>query len=142
MKEQLKNIRAALGLSQQEMACRLNIPVRAYRNYEYVAKGFPPEMIQKLIEIFSVNANYLFTGCGEIFNSEYSKNRQIKDISSKLSMLQEKNNYSDKKTAELLGIYEFDYIQLKLGKRDFNLQILNNLKKTFDISIDWLLYET
>ena len=150
MKERLKTIRLTLGYSQQEMADKLNIPVRVYRNYEYVSKGYPVELIENLIDLFNINANYLFKGSGSMFIQHDSasdgeqislpKNKIISDIGCRLSEIQEKNNISDKIMAKKLGIYEYEYIDLKQGQKELTFKIINRIKTTLKISIDWLLF--
>lgn len=147
MKERLKNIRLKLGYSQQEMADKLNMPVRVYRNYEYVSKNYPVEFIQNLIDIFSINANYLFSGQGDIF-LDINKNNVYNSVSPKkeftaynLAKFQEENNISDRNMAKKLGIFEYEYIDLKHGEIEPTFKILNRLKQSFNVSIDWLFFE-
>lgn len=143
MKERLKCIRLALGFNQQKMAEKLNIPVRVYRNYEYVAKTYPIEFIQNLIEIFNINANYLFDGKGKMFlnsdNNSVNNNLKVTKLGNKLSEFQKQNNITDKNMAQKLGIYEYEYLDLKNGVKEPTFKILICLKKKFELSVDWLL---
>ena len=127
LKDRLKKIRLALGYNQQEMAEKLGIPVRVYRNYEYVSKGYPVDFIQNLICLFSVNANYLFTGEGSIFidcskNSDSrcsSKNinDKIFDFGLRLAKLQENTGLSEKDFAHNIGLFKDEFIELKCGNK-------------------------
>lgn len=149
MKDRLKNIRLTLGYTQQEMADKLNVPLRTYRTYEYVSKGYPVELIKNLITILNVNANYLFSGIGEMFINSENKYKRINNKNVKenfqsfglrLSELQSKTNISDNDFAKLIGLYTNEFIELKKCKRKPNLDIINILKQNFDFSADWLLY--
>lgn len=150
MEKPLKNLRIALNISQQEMAENLGCNIRTYRGYEYETRGLSPEILLLLNKKFNVNINWLITGTGNMFiNSKENTlekqndtlvNKKISTLGLRLSEIQEKNNYQNKDMAELLGIYEYEYIGLKQGKKTPTLEILNNLKKYFKISVDWLLY--
>ena len=148
MKERLKKIRLTLGYTQQEMADKLGVSLRAYQTYEYVSKGYPSELIQNLIENCAVNANYFFTGRGVMFAGTDKKQPEKEDLlleriqkmGSRLSELQKNNKCTDKEMSEIIGIFEYEYAELKEGSKELSLKILHRLKRNFDISIDWLLY--
>lgn len=58
----------------------------------------------------------------------------------RLVELQAKHNFLDREMAILLKISEKDYLRLALGKIQPDIEILNNLKQNFKVSIDHLLY--
>ncbi len=150
LQENLKKIRIKLGYSQQEIADKLKININTYRGYEYNKREMPYETLRFLIDTFCVNINWFLTGNGSMFlNSEETLSNQLSDVNNvyfsfrigkRLSFLQEKNKYQDKDMAKILGIYEYEYIDLKNGIKEPTLKILNCIKKYFNVSIDWLLY--
>lgn len=66
--DRLRLIRENKKLSQVEMAYKLDISVNGYINYEKGKRIIPSDLLQKLTQMWGVNANWLFTGQGEIFS--------------------------------------------------------------------------
>lgn len=58
----------------------------------------------------------------------------------RLAEIQDKHEYLDKDMAKLLRISEEEYIDLKLGDSEPDLNTLSRLKQCFKVSIDWLLF--
>ncbi len=106
----------------------------------------PYETLRFLINTFCVNANWLLTGTGNMFinTTENAESININpadfEIGKRLSKIQEQNKCPDKDMAKILGIYEYEYYDLKQGLKEPTIKILNNLKQSFNISVDWLLY--
>lgn len=150
MKNKLKKIRLTLSYTQEEFAKKLNCPLTTYRSYEYGSRNFSNEFIQSLINKFSVNANWLFCDIDEMFtnkckNSLLDCNNQAsivcyQDFYKRLNLIQNTNKLSDDEFSEILGISEKRLEKLKNGIAEPDVEELNNLKKHFDLSIDWLLY--
>lgn len=152
LQENLKQIRLKLGYSQQEIADKLKININTYRGYEYNKREMPYETLRYLIDKFNVNINWLLTGTGNMFlNSSIDDDILISQknlynntvsfkIGNRLTQIQEENKFQDKEMAKTLGIYEYEYIDLKQNSKEPTLKILNNLKQNFNISLDWLLY--
>lgn len=58
----------------------------------------------------------------------------------RLGDLQDKHEYLDKDMAKILRISEDEYIDIKCGDAEPDIQVLNRLKQCFKVSIDELLY--
>ncbi len=70
----LKAARQKLGLSQKEMADKINIQQAQYSRYE-IGTSPSTEILEKLIKQFNININYLLTGEGSMFiTPELSQN--------------------------------------------------------------------
>ncbi len=65
----LKSVRSTLGLSQTEFAKKLGISAHAYLNYETGKVQPQVGLLQKLRELFGMNANWLLDGSGSMFVS-------------------------------------------------------------------------
>ncbi len=65
----LKQLRKAIGLSQKEMANRLNIAVSTYQHYERGERTAPISLIPALTAI-GVSSEWLLNGTGEIFQQQ------------------------------------------------------------------------
>lgn len=65
---------------------------------------------------------------------------KIKDFGKRVSELQAQHNFLDREMATLLKISEKDYLKLVTGRNLPNLDILMNIKRNFNVSIDYLLW--
>ena len=62
--KKLKDIRKKLGFSQEEMAFKTDTSYRAYSSYERGDRKPSFEFLQKLVEEFGVNLNWLIADNG------------------------------------------------------------------------------
>ena len=152
--KRLKIIRNELKISQIEMAKALNISIKGYWNYENDEREPKLEILKRIVEKFNINPHWLLTGDGEIFfkneeslNNTYFYKEKFTNIEDayrnfgkRLTIIQDNNQYSDSKMAEILNISHCAYINIKLCKKEPNIKIINKLKKIFDVDINWLLY--
>ncbi len=65
---------------------------------------------------------------------------KIKSFGKRVSELQAQHNFLDREMATLLKISEKDYLKLVTGKNLPNLDVLMNIKRNFNVSIDYLLW--
>ena len=150
MKERLKKVRVTLGYNLQEISDILGIPLNTYIGYEYRTKNVPLDFLISLNNNLNININWLLTGNGEMLINSCGNSLKKSDnesivkknvyIGKRLIQIQEKNNLLDKDMAKILEMYRDDYIDLKLGNKEPTFKIINKIKQSFDISIDWLLY--
>ncbi len=153
--KRLKIVRNELKKSQIEMAEALNISVKGYWNYENGEREPKLEILKRLVEKFNINAYWLLTGKSEnIFNNisnlfydeNVDKNKFLnidkayKNFGKRLTFIQDYNRYTDSKMAEILQINHTSYLDIKLCKKEPNIKLLNNLKKSFNVDMNWLLY--
>ena len=61
-------------------------------------------------------------------------------IGQRLIFLQEKNHLSNRQMSGILDISEDEFQSIIKDKITLNLELINNLKQNFKISVDWLLY--
>lgn len=61
-------------------------------------------------------------------------------LGKRLSEIQDKHNFLDSEMAKMLKISEKDYMKIKLGKLQPDLDVLNEIKRNFVVDIDWLIY--
>ena len=147
MKERLKEIRIAKGLSQREIADELGIELRRWRSYEYETRGIPVETLKQLIDTFNVNLNYLFSGTGPMFIlSKTDKQQKYEHAFSerntfgkRLNYYQAEENLTDKEIAKILKTTESRIEQLGCDEKEPTLQELKELKLHSGVSIDlWI----
>ena len=76
MNTRLKQLRAALGLNQTEMAQELGITQPTYCQFETGTRPFQVCYVKTLVGQFGVNEEWLMTGRGEMF----VKSNQVDDF--------------------------------------------------------------
>lgn len=150
MKNRLKNIRARLGYSQQEFAEKLGIEVNTYRGYEYKTKNLPNLLLEKIIIVFNVNVNYLFTGELPMFrigsaNSlkqiEYKTiDEDLKTFSERFDKILHINNLTTLEMSKITGISKKKLESFLNADEIPTLDDINRIKSKFDVNVEWLLY--
>ena len=75
--DNLQLIRKKLLLSQNDMAEKMDVSYRAYSSYERGERKPTYDFLQKLVEDFNVNLNFLIAGQGEMFIGQPDKPHQI-----------------------------------------------------------------
>ena len=75
--QKLQQIRKELKLSQEEISSQIGISYRAYTSYERGDRKPSIEFLEKLVEKFNVNLNWLIADVGEMFNTP--KYEDVKD---------------------------------------------------------------
>ena len=147
LKDRLKKIRTTLGYNQQDFASMLDIEVNTYRGYEYKTKNFPNSFLLRLMEVFNVSLDYLFSGQGSMF-VENNKNSlslncmevSTKDFGKRYTKILAENNITDVEFSKITGISCGRLMKLGIGKLEPTIDDLNKIKSNIDVDIDWLLY--
>ena len=148
--KRLIEIRKTFGESGYAFAKKLNIPQPTYLRYETGERKLSADLIEKLALFCDVNPLWLFTGQGQMFikpdentgerQNDTTVKERLSHFGERLGDLQDQHEYLDKDMAKLLKISEEEYIELKLGDTEPDLEVLNRLKQCFKISVDVLLY--
>lgn len=113
MNERIKELRKALGLTQQEFADRIRISRGALATYE-IGRNEPIDAVIALIcREFDVNEHWLRTGEGERF-IQTTRSQDIADFVGKL-MIGEEDNFKRRFIAMLarLDESEWEFIEKK-----------------------------
>lgn len=111
MNERLKELRKALGLTQEEFAKRLGIKRNAVTNYE-VGRNDPADMVVSLIcREFSVNESWLRSGEGAPF-IEKTRDKQIEEMVDKV-MSDKPETFRRRFVAALSALDEDGWIALE-----------------------------
>ncbi len=71
--EQLKNIRKEKGLTQQEFAVLLEVSTPTIASVENGSRDMPKALMKALVKKIGINANWLLTGEGEMFQKSASE---------------------------------------------------------------------
>lgn len=75
--EQLKLIRKNKGLTQQEFANQLEVSTATIASVENGSRDIPKALMKSLVKKFGINANWLLTGEGEMFQSDAPSAQRI-----------------------------------------------------------------
>lgn len=100
-----------------------------------------PDEVEKIEKYYNVDLNsiVILDNSGSRQN-DTSLEEKIKSFGKRVSELQAQHNFLDREMATLLKISEKDYLKLVTGKNLPNLDILMNIKRNFNVSIDYLLW--
>ena len=148
--QNLAIVRKNINSNAASFAKEVGIPYTTFIKYEREERKPSYELLEYLVDVYNVNLNYIFSGQGQMFikpddntlerQNDTTVKERVSHFGERLGELQDKHEYLDKDMAKLLKISEEDYIDLKLGDIEPDLEVLNRLKQCFKVSIDYLLY--
>ena len=87
--EQLRLIRKEKGLTQQQFASELGVSTATIASVENGSRDMPKNLMKSLVKKFSIDANWLLTGEGEMFQGGGEK-AEIAQAASKIPLLAQK----------------------------------------------------
>ena len=130
MNRRIKEIRSALGLTQQEFADRLSLKRNTIATYE-MGKASPSDRtINDICDKYNVNESWLRTGKGEMFN-ELPEEDEVAAYVSELLEDDEGNPLYDI-IKEIMHTYSELTPKSQEVIRDFSAQLMKNLKEKGD----------
>lgn len=103
--DRLKKLRAARGLSQQELSDKLNITRGTYAHYEVNKRQPDYETLKKISDFFNVSIDYLITG-NEFGNSPDEMWKEFLDPKTQV-FFKDLQNAPEEKINELIRFWEF-----------------------------------
>ncbi|TPG86837.1 helix-turn-helix domain-containing protein [Brevibacillus laterosporus] len=148
--ERLKKLREERGLSQEELALKLDIPRTSITHYENpkgevrLPRG---KRLESIVDFFGVTVDYLLGRSDEpspsINKNEHNNYKKPLDSSYKLvaRRLREartRKGLQQNKVAEQLGIDNSTLAKYESGQREPDLSTLKQLATLYEVSIDWL----
>lgn len=129
------------NISQAEIGEVIGVERRAMNGRADRNSKFKLDEVEKIQKYYNVDLNsiVIIDNSGERQN-DTSLEEKIKSFGKRVSELQAQHNFLDREMATLLKISEKDYLKLVTGKNLPNLDILMNIKRNFNVSIDYLLW--
>lgn len=129
------------NLSQAELGEKIGVERRAMNGRADRNSNFKPYEIEKIEHAYDVDLSSvsITENSGERQNDTSIPSRAA-EFGYRLGDLQDKHGYLDKDMAKILHISEDDYIDIKCGDIEPDVQVLHRLKQCFKICIDDLLY--
>ena len=139
IKDRLKKIREHLGLSQQEMADKLEILVTTISKYERGVISPASNFLIKMVVLFNVDLNWLIAGQGHMFLDEdyIARECYIETIKEKTGVDNSEVDFIIKEiTASPLLIETIhDFIKVKKGDK-IALENIKNVIKGIEFMIE------
>ncbi len=132
--QRLKEVRLALGLSQEDFGVILNIPKQMVSALENNKLKLNNDKLVKLLSDYNVNINYILCAKGKAFLESCST------IGQRINEIKDRNNLSLLQLSQILNITESTLNDILNNKIIPDIRILDIFKRNFKISIDWLLY--
>lgn len=129
------------NISQAEIGEVIGVERRAMNGRADRNSKFKPDEIKKIQKYYNVDLNsiVILDNSGERQN-DITLEEKIKSFGKRVSELQAQHNFLDREMATLLKISEKDYLKLVTGKNLPSLDVLMNIKRNFNVSIDYLLW--
>ena len=147
--QRLQYFRKSLNMTVDELSQNVEVKSRTIGGYERGEREPSIEYMNKLINLYSLNTNWLINGSGSMLlkanNSltkvnNYRAVENFKKCGHRIIQIQEKNDLTNKEMAKIMGVSEGTYMKICAGNDTPNEKELNKLKENFDIDMDWLMY--
>lgn len=137
--ERLKELREKSGLTQKQVAERLNISQSAYAQWETGKLNPKKETIQKFADLFNVSYDYLWYGTSEaqITNAIIETNSGT--FPERLRQLRTKADLTQQQLADIVGTTQQNIAFWETGRQRPKQPSLVKLANYFNVSIDYLL---
>ncbi len=129
-------------ITQKGVSAALNFTTGAINNRIIRGGNFKPEEKKELENFYGIS----FADFKESTPNTYERQNdetvyeRLSQFGKRLQEIQDKHNFLNREMAQLLKISERQYAQLKVGKMEPTISILNELKRNFVVDIDWLMY--
>lgn len=148
--ERLKKLREERGLSQEELALKLDIPRTSITHYENpkgevrLPRG---KRLESIVDFFGVTVDYLLgrsdepsPSINENEHNNYEKplDSSYKLVAQRLREARTKKGLQQNKVAKQLGIHNSTLAKYESGQRELDLSTLKQLATLYEVSIDWL----
>ncbi len=125
--QRFREIVQVLNLRQSDIAIKLNISRQYVNNIYHGREKLSEEKLVEFAKIYNINLNYYFTGLGEMFLKNDTKNLNIE--------LKEKFNLSDSDLVALTELLQggvtrdmiLKFIQVKKGNKEALEALIQNL---------------
>ena len=129
------------NLSNSEIGKVIDVERQAMSGRADRNSKFKPDEVEKIQKYYDVDLNsiVILDNSGSRQNDTTLEDK-IQNFGKRVSELQAQHNFLDREMATLLKISEKDYLKLVTGKNLPNLDILMNIKRNFNVSIDYLLW--
>lgn len=119
------------------MAEILGISVDNYFDYANGRSNFPLDKLNKLVNYFKVNFDYI-TGLSDIKNY-YDGDINIKLLKERIKIIRKSNNLSQEEAAHIIGDKQSTYWNYESGRSIIPISKLYLLAKYYNISIDYFV---
>ena len=140
--ERLKELRKQSGLTQQQVAERLDISQSAYAQWEIGKLNPKKETIQKFADLFNVSYDYLWHGTSEPQTTNAIIETNSGTFPERLRQLRTEAKLTQQQMAEAFNIKQPTYAQWETGRTKPKGETLERFADFFNVSTDYLLGKT
>lgn len=143
MNERIKELRKALGLTQQELADRIGVKQNTIAQYE-IGRNTPINSVVSLIcKEFNVSEDWLRNANGDMFKSEaYTSNNTNQIISSSINeRIKELRKTLRKTQSEFsaeIGLSRNFIVQVETGTKNPSNRTILDICRKFNVNENWL----
>lgn len=140
--ERIKLIRLQKSKNSGEFAKSTGFEARTYASYERGERNPSLEFLQKLVEKYNVNINWLLTGEGQAFfeNDYVEKNEKtnyiLKNPKKAIQKLRAENDLTLSEFSKITGIDETILIDCINEERELPVKSAVSIVNNFNISLD------
>ncbi len=142
MEFRLRNIREDNDLTQEKLAKILGVKHSVIGNWENEKDTIPLERLNTFCNYFQVSMDYV---C-KLTNNRFTKNMSNKidriEIGKRLKRIRKEHNDTQQTIAQIIGIDRSNYSRYELGKNLILTSLLIAFCKHYNISMDFICYET
>ncbi len=139
MEFRYKTLRENRGLTQEELAKKLNLKRNTYSKWELLINDMPLGICNKLANFYNVSVDYLL---GLVSTRQYDNHKEefnIDILKQRLKKIRKKMKLTQKDVAKVINIKQASYNDYESGKVIISTFGIINIASFYHCSVDYLL---
>lgn len=136
--ERIAEQRKKLGLSQEELAEKLNISQKSISKYELGDRKPQYKVLVRMAEYFGVTTDYLL-GLGDIMETNEKSNEIAQRMGWNIKKLREQKGLTQQELAVRVDVAQATVANWESGRREPDINILIRIAKLFNVTLDELV---
>lgn len=136
MKDRIKQIRAHFGLSQAQLAHRINKSPGLIALVEAGMKNLSMETTKAICTALPVNEEWLLTGIGEITSAAPVDKENIKK---RIKQVRKENNLTQEEFGKRIGYSPMQISYIETGRTSYSDELTHRVASTFSVNYEWLM---
>ena len=138
----LEFLKDEMDLKSKEIAKLLNVSESTYSEWEHNKIPIPTKRMIELADFYKVNIDYILKLTNRRLEITKTTNLNLKEIGQRLLMIRKELNYSLRELGNILNCSFSALASYERGEKLIISEILINLSKIRNHSIDWILGRT
>lgn len=136
MKDRIKQIRVHFGLSQAQLAQRINRTPGSISLVETGKCALSPETVKDICTALHVNEEWLLTGCVDMTSAAPVDKGSVKE---RIKRVRKDKGLTQEEFASALGCSTLQISFLETGRTNYSDKIVSKITSVFGVGSDWLL---